>query len=561
MLLTIGLLTLEASAQSCNLPSIASPFSYNYADRWVTFNNVSLNGGGNTASVSPGQTVSLSFSWTSSATGGGYCPGCVVQLYVGINGSFMQCLTSGFGGYNSSGSQNFSFTAPTTPGIYYITSTGTLHFSCQQGATPQCANALGAIKVGNPTQTAAVSIGGQNSFCAGNTATMNANVTGNFCTPSTLSYQWYFGGDPYTLGTAISGATSSTYATSTQGNYRVVVTNACGGSVTSSPFFVSADNVAPTVIAKDVTLFLDANGEATLTTTMMDDGSSDNCGITSMTVSKSNFSCNAVGQANNGVLSGNLTCDNAFVAYISTSPSSLGTQIGSGNNWGSTYSLSNQTLVAGNDYYLNIMATDWGSIEALIGTFNVTGSFVFANGQQNMSTNPSYWTAYNSWGGSAISPIALGTNGMSPWGYRYGIASNAQWIWRNPYNTAGGETVYFSTKISFNGVINDVNLVATDGNNNSSFDVGRVTVVDNIAPSVSTNNVTVTLGSNGLAYVSASQINNNSTDNCGIASYALSQTTFNSSHIGTNTVTLSVTDVNGNVGTATATVTVVDPAP
>jgi len=56
-------------------------------------------------------------------------------------------------------------------------------------------------------------------------------------------------------------------------------------------------------------------------------------------------------------------------------------------------------------------------------------------------------------------------------------------------------------------------------------------------------------------------INNGSYDNCGIASVTLSKTGFDCSNVGPNTVTLTVTDVNGNVATGTATVTVVNVAP
>jgi gliding motility-associated-like protein len=56
----------------------------------------------------------------------------------------------------------------------------------------------------------------------------------------------------------------------------------------------------------------------------------------------------------------------------------------------------------------------------------------------------------------------------------------------------------------------------------------------------------------------ASDIDNGSSDNCGIATYTLSQTDFNCSNAGANTVTLTVTDAAGNTDTATATVTVVD---
>lgn len=173
-------------AQSCTLPTISTSPSYNYADRLVAFSSVSLNSGGNTAQVTGGQTVTLSFSWSTSAAGT-YCPTCKVQLYVGINGNFTECLTSGFTQYTASGSKNISFTAPTTAGIYYITSTGTLDFSCQNISTPLCdVSTLAAIRVGNPSQTADVAITGDASFCPSSSASLSANLTGIFCTPSTV---------------------------------------------------------------------------------------------------------------------------------------------------------------------------------------------------------------------------------------------------------------------------------------------------------------------------------------------------------------------------------------
>jgi hypothetical protein len=47
-------------------------------------------------------------------------------------------------------------------------------------------------------------------------------------------------------------------------------------------------------------------------------------------------------------------------------------------------------------------------------------------------------------------------------------------------------------------------------------------------------------------------------DNCAIASLALSQTAFGCGDVGNNAVTLTVTDVNGNVSTCNATITVQD---
>jgi len=83
-----------------------------------------------------------------------------------------------------------------------------------------------------------------------------------------------------------------------------------------------------------------------------------------------------------------------------------------------------------------------------------------------------------------------------------------------------------------------------------------VTVQDTVLPTVITQPVTVQLNATGSASITASQINNGSTDNCGIATITVSPSTFTCANVGANTVTLTVTDVNGNVATASATVTV-----
>ena len=66
------------------------------------------------------------------------------------------------------------------------------------------------------------------------------------------------------------------------------------------------------------------------------------------------------------------------------------------------------------------------------------------------------------------------------------------------------------------------------------------------------------MNATGTASITAAQINNGSTDNCGIATMTVSPSTFTCANIGQNTVTLTVTDTNGNISTGIATVTVTD---
>ena len=58
-----------------------------------------------------------------------------------------------------------------------------------------------------------------------------------------------------------------------------------------------------------------------------------------------------------------------------------------------------------------------------------------------------------------------------------------------------------------------------------------------------------------------SLVNNGSFDNCGIASLSVSPSIFDCTDVGANSVTLTVTDINGNVSTCTSTVTVTETVP
>src|SRR5690606_40425293 len=92
---------------------------------------------------------------------------------------------------------------------------------------------------------------------------------------------------------------------------------------------------------------------------------------------------------------------------------------------------------------------------------------------------------------------------------------------------------------------NTVTLTVTDVNGNVSTCTTIVTVEDNIAPvATCAAPFTIQLDANGNASIIASDIDNGSSDNCGIASMTIDKNTFDCSDVGANTVTLTVTDVN-----------------
>src|SRR5439155_1688943 len=103
-----------------------------------------------------------------------------------------------------------------------------------------------------------------------------------------------------------------------------------------------------------------------------------------------------------------------------------------------------------------------------------------------------------------------------------------------------------------------VTLTVTDNNGNSQSATATVTVVDSVPPVPVCQDLTLQLDATGHGTITPEQINNGSTDACGVASLSLDKTSFDCSNVGTNSVTLTVTDNNGNSSTCSATVTVVD---
>ena len=63
-----------------------------------------------------------------------------------------------------------------------------------------------------------------------------------------------------------------------------------------------------------------------------------------------------------------------------------------------------------------------------------------------------------------------------------------------------------------------------------------------------------------MASITAADINDDSSDDCGIASLTATPLAFNCGDVGANTVTLTVTDASGNSSDCTGTVVVEDPA-
>jgi hypothetical protein len=106
----------------------------------------------NQAHIAPSAVFTVDFDYTSVGTGA-FCPGCVVQLYVGLSpeaatgapsGSSNACyVNTVFNNVSQTGHVRISLTAPATNGIFYLAVDSTLDFFCHTGGLPS----------GNPSPT------------------------------------------------------------------------------------------------------------------------------------------------------------------------------------------------------------------------------------------------------------------------------------------------------------------------------------------------------------------------------------------------------------------------
>ncbi|PKA83687.1 putative secreted protein (Por secretion system target) [Ulvibacter sp. MAR_2010_11] len=104
-----------------------------------------------------------------------------------------------------------------------------------------------------------------------------------------------------------------------------------------------------------------------------------------------------------------------------------------------------------------------------------------------------------------------------------------------------------------------VEFSATDSDGNTSTCSFTITVIDMEAPVAACQDITVELDPvTGSVTITPADIDNGSTDNCGIVTYSLDIDTFTCGNEGPNTVNLTVTDAEGNSSSCSATVTVED---
>ena len=341
----------------------------------------------------------------------------------------------------------------------------------------------------------------------------------------------------------------------------LTVTDVNGNTSTCTSTVTVEDNIDPTAVCADITVQLDANGNASITAAEINNGSSDNCGVDGLSVDVSDFDCSAVG-ANTVTLTvtdvnGNTsTCTSTVTVEDNIDPTAVCADITVQLDAQGVASITASEIDGGSSDNCGIdnisaSTTSFDCDDEGVNTVTLTVTDV--NG--NVSTCDATVTVENN-----ITPtvscqditVQLDANGT------VSITSGDVDGGSNAACGIASLSVDPSAFDCTNVGPNTVTLTGTDNSGNVSTCDATVTVEDNIDPTAVCADITVQLDAQGTASITAGEINNGSSDNCGVDGLSVDVSDFDCSAVGANTVTLTVTDVNGNTSTCTSTVTVED---
>ena len=345
----------------------------------------------------------------------------------------------------------------------------------------------------------------------------------------------------------------------------LTVTDIEGVTATCVATITVEDTVKPTVITKTNKVQLDANGLATITPAEIDNLSTDNCGIASYSIDIKDFTCANVGNpvtvtltvidihGNSNSKTATVTVEDKIAPIVVTK--NITVQL---NAAGTTTIVAADVNNGSTDACgISLLALDKTSFTcANVGVNTVTLKVTDTNG--NVTSKTATVTVEDK-----ITPVIV-TKNITIQLDAAGTASIVVADVNNGSTDNCGISLVELDKTSFtcaNIGANTVTLKVTDNNGNIATQTAIVTVEDKIAPVVIVKNITVQLDASSNILIAATDVNNGSTDNCGISLLELDKTSFSCADVGENTVTLKVTDNNGNVSTKTAVVTVENTQP
>jgi hypothetical protein len=355
----------------------------------------------------------------------------------------------------------------------------------------------------------------------------------------------------------------------------LTVTDVNGNTSTCTTTVTVEDNIPPTATCQNATVFLDASGNASITAADINNGSTDNCGVASVSVSPSSFTCADIGPNTVTLTVTDVNGNSSTCTATVTVTDNIG-PILTCNDPTVALDVNGEFFIDGNFVFNNISPiTDNCAVDmsvVLYGggsqtlTCNDLGTVTRIFGARDLSGNQTFCTV------TITVTDPLGVCNQPPVAVCQSVTVNADGNCQGNAVASdfdGGSSDPDGDPLTFSvspagpypvGVTN-VTLTVSDGTLTDTCNT-TITVVDSTPPVANcAAPFTIQLDTNGMASITVADIENGSTDACGIANTSIDITDFTCADVGPNTVTLTVTDVNGNTSTCTTIVTVEDNVP
>lgn len=368
-------------------------------------------------------------------------------------------------------------------------------------------------------------------------------------------------------GTLINMNAATDWVTSDAG---ITCGTVCGLQMTTE--ITIGDITAPTAVAQDITIQLDATGNATALASAVNNASSDNCTAAAslvLSLDQDTFTCADIGEntvsltvtdagGNEAMATATITVEDTVSPTVDVQNVTLQLDV-NGNVSITAAEIDNgssDNCTAVENLVLSLDKSDFTCAD--VGENTVTLTVTDASG--NESSSMALVTIED-----VTAPTAV-AQGIVAELDENGTVTIAPSLLNNGSSDLCSETLSFSLDSSTFTCAdlgaNTVTLTVTDESGNESTVGATITVEDNLAPAIASQAISVQLDATGSATVDASTLNVSSSDNCSSTlMFELSQSDFDCSHLGENTVLFSVTDENGNTASQDVIITITDNGP
>lgn len=404
-----------------------------------------------------------------------------------------------------------------------------------------CAPAQSCTVLQNLACDTAGIAGGSGGSCPGS-QTFTYGGTG---VPASIT--WLLDGNPAGSGTSVT-------VNLTGGTHTLVQLADYGSCNDSDTLVLTVSDLVPPVAAcpPSVLIYLDGNGTATADAWAIGSGSTDNCGIASMAVSPSTFSCNDLG-------AGGHAADLFFSEYIEGSGQNQAMEIFNGTG--------RAVDLRAEDYAVRLYyngATTYTEIP-LTGTLADGDVFVFGRynaspavlAQTDLGTTLALWTGDDAVelvkGGVTLDIFGrIGEDPGSGWNTGGKVTINRTLVRRptvtggvtaNPtsgFPALGTEWDMFATDyladLGIHAYVGGssplLTLTVTDSSGNADSCTAPYVVLDTAGPAITCQDITVQVGQDGTVAIAPQDLTASAADNCALGSASVDIQGFDCSNVG-----------------------------